>query len=696
MGMGGKASSVGGGVGWRLPLCFGLLAIAPAVVLVRLWSLQVQGGVSLSRPARADGSQPAPLRLGTGTARRQMERERVLPAPRPSLVDRRGRPLAFDRPVVSLHAAVAVPTKYRAHPEKIRAFVAQLAEEWARRLVLDPEIARRSGGVEKLAGVLDERVSRALKLSRLPATGPINPRAFPECRSTSVLVYPIIGSGPALEAVRQMARSEAYRNLLRLEETLDWEREYLEREATWGVVGVLDEWQPGEPRAGRSGLEAWIDGNVEVDAAQASVVAAYNIDVRGARAFWRSGGNELLEPVKVRTTIDLGLQAEATRLLEEAAASGTRVVEGADHSPTWGGLVLVDVPSGDVLAMASWHADAAAVGSLVPYQNTYEPGSIVKPLVAAWALRCGVLGWQEKFDCRPPLRDLGWRHPEWKRRVVHDDHRCGVITPLEILMNSSNIGAVQVGMRLDKAQWAGWMQFYGWATSTGLDLPFEQRGNLPRSQHFDEAKGRLLTEYTIPSLAIGYGINVNVLQVARGYLTMLHGGPRQLRLVQGVRSFGSEVAFEPERPVAEPELNDAVREAVVGAMQAVVSEREGATGRLHLWPMLRDAGVPPGYFAGKSGTAQSQPAVREDGKWKKINVRNASFVAFAPAHAPRYLAVCVLQKERTERFYGGRYAAPAAGRLILRALQEDGVSFSGAGQVSVGSPEYPAGAGGPR
>jgi hypothetical protein len=74
--------------------------------------------------------------------------------------------------------------------------------------------------------------------------------------------------------------------------------------------------------------------------------------------------------------------------------------------------------------------------------------------------------------------------------------------------------------------------------------------------------------------------------------------------------------------------------------------------------MLDELGVAPGVIAGKTGTSVN----------KATQVRTASFAGFAPVAAPRYLAFCVLQKDRAEGFYGGRYAAPAATRLLLHAL----------------------------
>ena len=71
-----------------------------------------------------------------------------------------------------------------------------------------------------------------------------------------------------------------------------------------------------------------------------------------------------------------------------------------------------------------------------------------------------------------------------------------------------------------------------------------------------------------------------------------------------------------------------------------------------------------GLIAGKTGTAVSRTV--EGGR--RVEVRNASFVGFAPASAPRYLAVCVMQKDDSARFYGGSYAAPPATRALLEAM----------------------------
>ena len=127
-------------------------------------------------------------------------------------------------------------------------------------------------------------------------------------------------------------------------------------------------------------------------------------------------------------------------------------------------------------------------------------------------------------------------------------------------------------------------------------------------------------------------------------------------------------------------------------MAAVISDEERATGR-HLVRAFRAEGVElPGVIAGKTGTAVSRSVVNG----KTVEVRNASFVGLAPAKDPRYLAVCVLQKDDSARFYGGSYAAPPATRVLLEALSlEQRRRLRREPQVSA-VPGYQAEAGGSR
>jgi cell division protein FtsI (penicillin-binding protein 3) len=156
--------------------------------------------------------------------------------------------------------------------------------------------------------------------------------------------------------------------------------------------------------------------------------------------------------------------------------------------------------------------------------------------------------------------------------------------------------------------------------------------------------------------------------MARAYVSLLAGRSRPLRLYRAVEIDGACREVPGDGGTGAPRvLSEATVEAIAAAMADVVSPDPGATGRHVHARMRKELGVDlHGLVAGKTGTAVSQSVVAGRGR---VEVRNASFVGFVPADAPRYLAVCVLQKDDDARFYGGSYAAPPVVRLLLQALE---------------------------
>jgi cell division protein FtsI/penicillin-binding protein 2 len=167
------------------------------------------------------------------------------------------------------------------------------------------------------------------------------------------------------------------------------------------------------------------------------------------------------------------------------------------------------------------------------------------------------------------------------------------------------------------------------------------------------------------SYSMGYELQVNALQMARAYLALLAGRQRPLRLVRQLEVDGRRHVVPPDTGGAQ-ELDPGVVETVRAAMIDVVSNNPGATGRFLVDDFRREEIELHGLIAGKTGTAASQTTIPGKGT---VEVRNASFVGIAPASSARYLAVCVLQKDDSARFYGGSYAAPPVARLLLEALR---------------------------
>jgi cell division protein FtsI/penicillin-binding protein 2 len=652
----------------RVRLLFGMLGIVPVFLAGWLGWLQVVQGGELRR---GDARKPVPL--DARAAERQRLAREPLPSPRGTILDRHGRTLAIDCEVYEVRMDVRPPASRRADPAVFRSYLAEIADAMAGALANDPGLADRREARQRHRELLLERLGRAFKTDLLPASGPLT-KAVPA--TADVLVDTEVDVLAVVEALR---RQDEDRSSIALHWQRTHKRVYPEREHTYGVVGFVESVpiaapgreQPAayEPR-GVFGMEA---------------LAALEPGDPGERWFARDSRRRPYftavatmpqPPTVLHSTLDLELQRLAGRELERQAA--TKATEGRVTIPQWGALVLVEVSTGELLAAASWHRDVKhrKGAAFTPYQNLYEPGSIVKPLVFAVALQKAGLDWHRDYDCSSS-GEHHRRTVEETGRTVHDDHACGTLDPHGILVNSSNIGAVRVGSLLSRQHWREYLDFYGFGKSLHLGLPHENAGRIAAdlSPTRSEAKFK---RWSGSSLSIGYELQVNALQMARAYVSLLAGRPRQLRLYRAVEIGGQRHSVPDAgrsadggaNPGANPGdlvLSAASVEAVMAAMTDVISPEPGATGR-HVHERIRkELGVDlHGLVAGKTGTAVSYSVVPGKGR---VEVRNASFVGYVPADAPRFLAVCVLQKDDDARFYGGSYAAPPVVRLLLQVLE---------------------------
>jgi cell division protein FtsI/penicillin-binding protein 2 len=645
---------------------FGMLGAVPVFLAGWLGWLQVAQAGSLRR---ADGR--APLALGPEAADAQRRAKELLPAPRGTILDRNGAVLAVDCEVYEVRADV----KLRPGVQDAASFatvIDSLAGAFADALV-QGEPARDHQRLR-----LRERETLLARLRRAflgsEAKDPTSAMCtttlaamLPEQRERNVLVGTRIKSLAAIEALRELRADQHEGTGVWLHFQRGFDRVYPDREVTWGIVGLEEAKMVPLPQ--HEGLQQF----VRVGTFGLESLGAVTSGDAGERTFlhdamrnryWDSAPQPPETPRVLRATIDLELQKFACAELDRQVR--TPAAEGKNKYADWAALVLVDVANGDVLAMASFNGDEnLGASSFAPYQQRYEPGSVVKPLVLAWALEKNGLDWDKVYDCTsaPPhnTRTIDGR-------AFHDDHACGQLTPHGIIVNSSNIGAVQIGSQMGRQLWAGYLDFYQFGSKPVLGLRQETLGR--RATDFRSVvPDSQFRRYSASSLSIGYELHVTAVQLARAYLSLLSGRQRGLRLARSVEIDG--VTHDaPPAPEGRQELSSATIEAVGAAMQDVVSDDDHATGRFVHKAMLKEEGLDVhGLIAGKSGTAVSTTTKGKDRV--KVEVRNASFVAYAPANAPRYLAVCILQKEGNARFYGGSYAAPPVARLLLHALRTE-------------------------
>lgn len=336
----------------------------------------------------------------------------------------------------------------------------------------------------------------------------------------------------------------------------------------------------------------------------------------------------------LRLTLDAAIQSKV-----ETVLTGV----GEVYQPKGATAIVMDPNTGAILALANWprvNANDVAGAPSYARQNravgtTYEPGSTFKAFTVSGALEEGEVTPSTSFNLPPQIqvadRTIGESHPRgW-----------ATLTTAQILAESSNVGAITIGLKLGKVDFDHWVRRFGFGQPTGVDLPGEERGIVPRPQDYSGS--------SMGNLPIGQGLSVTPMQMATAYSAIANGGI--LRRAHIVESVGGRQLREPKG-------------------HRVISEKTAASVRQMLQGVLAPGGTAsevsvPGYqLAGKTGTANKvDPETGQYSESKYV----ASFVGFAPAKKPKLLCAVMVDEPHGD-IYGGSVAAPAFGQIMAFAL----------------------------
>jgi cell division protein FtsI (penicillin-binding protein 3) len=190
------------------------------------------------------------------------------------------------------------------------------------------------------------------------------------------------------------------------------------------------------------------------------------------------------------------------------------------------------------------------------------------------------------------------------------------------------------------------MKRFGYGEKTGLGLPGESRGRLPKPEDWSGT--------SIATIPIGQGVSVNVMQVASVYATVANGGVRVTPTVVKAVADASGHLVPAPKPTTRRVISAEVAATLRTMLEAVVSA-EGTA------PL---AAVPGYRIAGKTGTAQRVVG----GRYAPGNY-TSSFIGFAPADAPRLVTAVILQGTgHGHPYYGGSTAGPVFKQIMSFAL----------------------------
>lgn len=370
-------------------------------------------------------------------------------------------------------------------------------------------------------------------------------------------------------------------------------------------------------------------------------------------------------------TIDAGLQEVAESALAENIDKIRNGGFATTHDAEGGSVIVLDVNSGEVLAMASnpQYDPNSWVGGISKQEyekikennalfnrsisGSYAPGSIFKMVTAIAGLETGAITATEKInDTGIYTRYKDYQPVCWSWTEKHTGH--GYLNVSQAIQHSCNYFFYETGYRTGINNIVKYAKYFGLGSKTGIELTSETSGTLS-SPDAAEAAGNKWSNGNTLSTAIGQSYNAfSPLQIAK-YIAMIANGGNKIdpTIVKNIlNSDGTEVSkSELEKYINEKlgidtssdedltiskESIDAVREG----MKSVALERGGTA-----YSIFKDFNIEVG---GKTGSAEAPG-----------NKVNAWFVGFAPYDDPEICVVVMV-----ENGWHGNYTAEVVKKVI--------------------------------
>ena len=307
-----------------------------------------------------------------------------------------------------------------------------------------------------------------------------------------------------------------------------------------------------------------------------------------------------------------------------------------------GSVVVLDARSGEVLALANYPSYTPddrrnLTGGQLRNRaltDTFEPGSIVKPFIAAWALETGRVKPDTILHTAPGRVSMGGF-------VISDSHPHGDLTVSEVIQKSSNIGAMRMGLMFQPREMWELYTAAGFGQKPQIGFPGAVTGRLRPYKTW-----RPVEQAT---MSYGYGLSASLFQIAHAYTVFAHDGE-----------------FIPVTLTKSPLQGE---EARVSGLR-VISSQTAATVRHMLSLVTGPGGTAPkaqamGYsVGGKSGTAYKQ-----EGKGYAVKKYRSWFVGISPIVNPRIIVAVMVDEPSNGKWYGGDVAAPVFSDLVQQTLR---------------------------
>lgn len=423
------------------------------------------------------------------------------------------------------------------------------------------------------------------------------------------------------EAVAKKAMALGIKGLFQVRE---FKRKYPEGEAAAHVVGFTN-----VEEKGQEGIELAFQKDLQGRNGTRRVVKD-----RLGRVVEDIG--ESVQPVDgkdIQLSIDSKVQFYAYQRIRDAVAQ---------HKAKAGSVVVLDVQSGEVLALANFPSYSPndrqnLTGAQLRNRaltDTFEPGSTMKPFIVSLAMETGRVSPKTVIATAPGSINI-------TGSTIRDAHPHGDLTVEEVIQKSSNVGTVKMAMQMQpREMWELYTQV-GLGQRPQIDFPGAVSGRLRPYKTW-----RPVEQAT---MSYGYGLSASLFQLARAYTVFARDGELAPTSILKNHNVPSDVAAPGVR-VMSPKTAQAVRRML-----------QMAAGPGGTAPKAQTIGYSVG---GKSGTAHKQ-----EGKGYADKKYRSWFVGMAPIDKPRIVVAVMVDEPSDGRYFGGDVAAPVFSEVVQQTLR---------------------------
>jgi cell division protein FtsI (penicillin-binding protein 3) len=505
--------------------------------------------------------------------------------PRRSVIDSQGNILATDRLLYTLYVH---PKLFKRPPEEMAAQLSTILDNWmpgrwSPQVLLD-RFKQKQTGIRLVDGLTEELAKQITDLS-----------------------------------------------LDGLELTQEYARFYPQQDLAANVIGYVD----GDHR-GQAGLEQSQRQLLEQHLLNFSIRRAGNGEIMPA---FLPKDVLKFDDLQLQLTLDLRLQRAARAALKQQLKK---------FNAKRGAVIVMDANDGSLLSLVceptfdpnQYYKNNVALFKNWTVSDLYEPGSTFKPINIAIALNAGVIQPNTHLYDSGVIQVDGWR--------IFNSTKTGngSIDIAKVLQTSSNVGMVQIMLRMPKHDYYKRLKELGLTDKVGIDLPGEEPGHLKSEAEFTSKSIEAATT------AFGQGFSLTPMKLIQLHGALANGGKLVTpHVVRGLVDNQGHLHWKPSYPV-KTVFSPQISHTVVGMMETVVKEGTGEPAKIS------------GYrIGGKTGTAQK--ASPRGGYLS--NAKITSFVGILPVNSPRYVVLAVVDEPQGGNTFGSTVAAPIV-KSVMEAL----------------------------